>query len=364
MQIKRFSINLQIIIILSLLAGCINFDKSIRINENSSYYLYNKINLQNQIVSPIIVYEQDIYIHTLGYIYSLNSISWKINWRSKCPGSVRNSNLFVSKSSVFAPDKYGIIYQFNRKSGSLTRSYEISRSLPQIIRPVDAIYFSGEVLIIGYSGSTVIAWDVINGKQIWDIQPTPRSNIYITGYDNQVIIGTLDNTQIVDLKSGDIIKSFATESPVTFVYNLSNEYFIFVTSTDKDTTINLVNKDDYVIDYVEVINSNKINCITKTNNSIYFSGQGLFVSNHFLGEIYQKSTINPLGCVSVIKNDSLVSFELSEKLVFLSLTDNENVYTYNYFSNILKNYLLRTDPIVLKDQLIVPAGSILYVYKP
>jgi len=345
-----------------MLTGCSNLHKSIKIDENTTYSLTDVVNLQSQIISPFIVFGDDIYVHTKDYVYSINSANWKINWRSKCPGYMRNSSLFVSKSFVFAPDKYGNIFQFDRLSGSQIRTYEISKWMPHVIRAIDAIYSSGEILIVGYSGSTVIAWDISTGERIWDYGPTPKTYIYILGYDNKVVVGTNDSLQVLDLDTGILLKFLSITSPVSALYNLSNNYFIFITSKDEHSTISVVNKDGLDIEKKIEINTNEVSCISKINENIYLSGQGVFELDNSFGSVKKISDLDSLGCVSGINNKSLVSFEWSEKLVFLSKGDKAKTFSHNYYSNILMNLVLRIDPIVLGEYLLVPVGSNVYIY--
>jgi hypothetical protein len=361
MNYKHSSITI-VIISLALLTGCINLHKSIIISESTSYSLADIVNLQSQIISPFIVFGDDIYVHTKEYVYSINSADWKINWRSKCPGYMRNSSLFVSKSFVFAPDKYGNIFQFDRLSGLQIRTFEISKWMPHVIRAIDAIYSPGETLIVGYSGSTVIAWDISTGERIWDFGPTPKSYIYILGYDNKVVVGTNDSLQVLDLDTGILIKSLSITSPVSALYNLSNNYYMFITSKDEHSTISVVNKDGLDIEKKIEINTNEVSCISKINENIYLSGQGVFELDNSFGSIKKISDLDSLGCVSSINNKSLVSFEWSEKLVFLSKSDKAKTFSHNYYSNLFMNLLLRIDPIILGKYLLVPVGSNIYIY--
>ena len=236
-----------------------------------------KINL---IVEKDIIFVSD----NLGYIYSYDYINQKIVWAKnyKVPFS---SNLKIFKNNIIASDQNNHLYIINKKNGDLIKLIPTEETVikNQFINSL-SVDNRGNLFFLNSFGSLYsidintlnINW-FYNFNKSFDLSP---SNLFIGNQiinnDKYVIMSSNNDTFIIEVNTGSIIKKFNFSSLIRPI--IINNVVFFITNNNFLIAINLETKNIlYSLNITEIKNLKIKNFTNNIVKNIMILDSSIFV---------------------------------------------------------------------------------------
>ena len=274
-----------------------------------------KINL---IVEKDIIFLAD----NLGYVYSYNYINQKIVWAKnyKVPFS---SNLKIFKNNLIVSDQNNHLYIINKKNGDLIKLIPTEETLikNQFINSL-SVDDRGNLFFLNSFGSLYsidintfnINW-FYNFNKSFDLSP---SNLFIGNQiinnDKYVIVSSKNNTFIIEVNTGSIVKKFNFSSLIRPI--IINNVLFFITNNNFLIAINLETKNIlYSLDITEIKNLKIKNFTNDIVKNIMILDSSIFV---------------------FLKNSKILSFDIYGKFKkIIKLQTNMQTYPISIDGSIL-----------------------------
>ena len=308
----------------------IKFDNDSKIIWKNNYYTKSEKKLSPQL-SFAVNGKNLLVVDNIRKVFSINIDTGKLNW-SKINGYPFNSDIKISKDSLFAVDYNNTLRCFKLEDGSECWNLVTDSSLT-IPNKKYSIILVKNLIIFNNSIGDITAVDVSTGLIVWQL-PTQSSSIYNETYyfktselvtDGKSLYFSNNKNEFysVDIQTGSVNWKNKVNSDLTpiiienFIFTISNDGYLFTIQKKQG---NIVRINDLYKNYKKKIkekfNSNgfligkdKIYLSNNENLSVISLKNGKIIKNYKVarGKISAPYILN--NNLYLIKNGSIIKYD-------------------------------------------------------
>ena len=308
----------------------IKFDNDSKIIWKNNYYTKSEKKLSPQL-SFAVKGKNLLVVDNIRKVFSINIDTGKLNW-SKINGYPFNSDIKISKDSLFAVDYNNTLRCFKLEDGSECWNLITDSSLT-IPNKKYSIILVKNLIIFNNSIGDITAVDVSTGLIVWQL-PTQSSSIYNETYyfktselvtDGKSLYFSNNKNEFysVDIQTGSVNWKNKVNSDLTpiiienFIFTISNDGYLFTIQKKQG---NIIRINDLYKNYKKKIkekfNSNgfligkdKIYLSNNENLSVISLKNGKIIKNYKVarGKISAPYILN--NNLYLIKNGSIIKYD-------------------------------------------------------
>ena len=327
-------------------------------------------NIGEQIISPPLVYNSQIFFQTVNALYAIDLHTQKLIWRSDAlADELHIVPLVISDGIIIVQGKNGTVMAFSEETGGLLwenrlRVYHGTEAALSDAWIEDAEIYNGIVYIARYSTS-LTAYDLHNGEIHWSADVPDRTILVILLDSKNVFLTTSKSIIQFDSESGRMLHQRVLSTLIHYAIKY-DDVFYFAMSSDEGISVFALNArtlDEKWARPSKELSLSEFSGMIIDNDVLYISGDRLIAVSARNGQLLWSGELKSHYGPPVVSGEKVY------------IQDRANIYAYDkvlgvligrlpVYSDIPWTFRPNVKPTVVDGLLIVPSkGGHIYGYK-